>query len=233
MALHKKLIATVGAATLIAAFAVAPAAYAAEGDAGVDFTHIDPGNGQAVGAEPDLDVSSGGLSFDEVDSDRLDSLHFNDIKLTGSPVLTGLRIPPFAVIDATGTEAGWHVNLTMGDLIRDNVTADPGGPAYTIPASGMSMTRPTVLDLSKGTVQADDTRSNNPAVLGQNVTAFDGDSSPTASAIVVATNPADGGDNETGGTFMISPSPLRVVVPSDALSGHYDGTIDLDLVSGP
>jgi hypothetical protein len=223
MFLHRKLIAAAGVATMVAAFAVAPAAYAAEGDAGVAYTHIDPSTGQAVGAEPDLTVTAGDLTFDEVDADVVDTLHFHDIRLTGSPQLTGLRIPPFSVIDATGSEAGWHVTLTMGDLVNAG-----GTNGYTIPATAMSMTRPTVTDLNIAAAPGAATRSNSPDVLGQDVASFAG-----AEDIVVATDNAVTDGSETGGTFFISPSPLRVIVPSDAIAGTYNGTIDLDLVSGP
>jgi hypothetical protein len=222
MFLHRKLMAAAGVATMVAAFAVAPAAHAANGDPGVAFTHIDPANGQAAGAEPDLTVAAGDLTFDEVDADVVDTLHFHDIRLTGSPQLTGLRVPPFSVIDATGSEAGWHVTLTMGDLVT------VAGNGYTIPATAMSMTRPTVMDLNITAAPGAASRSNSPDVLGQDVTSFAG-----AEDIVVATDNALTAGSETGGTFYISPSPLRVIVPSDAVAGTYNGTIDLDLVSGP
>jgi hypothetical protein len=259
--LHKKVIGVLSAAALMTVFAGAPAFAGTNTNNGPDNIVNAPGapvlgstDGSGAGVDGNgtgsgdttLTVNPGYLEFDPVDvngpaQDGVGAWqmpNFTAITLGGTPELTGVRIPPFSVIDATGSAAGWHVNATVTDLVH-NLAADTGvlargvaGPDYTIYASTMSMTRPWVVDQATTTAPDIATRTNNGDVVPADVASFD---ALTGNKIVSA-NPANmvtPNQNPTNGTFLISPMPLRVLVPSDASAGTYAATVTLDLVSGP
>jgi hypothetical protein len=207
MSLSRKILGVLGAAALATALTV-PAA------------HADDTLGPAADP-PDLDINAGTLAFDPVDANRLESLHFTDLTLNGSPQMAGVRVPPFSVIDATGSAAGWHLDITMGDLVKPGAV----NVGYTIPAADMSMTRPVVMDQEQPAAYNAVTRTNNPDITTSSVASFDSTNGNTIVSAAAVT--------ETTGTFLVSLMPIRVVVPSDALAGHYDGSIQLDVISTP
>jgi hypothetical protein len=257
----KKVIGVISAATLMMVFAGAPAAHAAnQGPEGgfpqpvVGGPTLDaPQLGGSTNGDTSLTVDPGYLEFDPVDVygnggavSAWQMPSFTGIVLGGTPELTGVQIPPFSVIDATGSAAGWNVLMHVDDLVH--LASVDGGPDYTIPNDNMSMTKPWVVDqdtdTGSGPVTPDiETRSNNGNVLGQDVVSFDDSQGGTwnggpvvGNKIVVAdpANPAPGAStNPTNGTFLISPMPLRVLVPSDASVGTYNTQVTLDLISGP
>jgi hypothetical protein len=257
--LHKKVIGVVSAAALMTLFAGAPAFAGTNTNNGPTLTPGPPaaapvlggsdgltagpdGNGTGSG-DTNLTVNPGYLEFDPVDVSGNGGAvgawqmpNFTAITLGGTPELTGVRIPPFSVIDATGSAAGWHVLTTVTDLVHTQATdtvSFTAGPDYTIPASTMSMTRPWVVDQSTTTAPDISTRTNNANVVPADVASFD---STNGNTIVTAdpANPAPAAStNPTNGTFLISPMPLRVLVPSDASAGTYAATVTLDLISGP
>jgi hypothetical protein len=251
--LHKKVIGVVSAAALMTILAGAPAFAANTNDgptlnsghapvlgasdgstAGLD------GNGTGSG-DTTLSVNPGYLEFDPVDvSGNGGSVNawqmpvFTGVTLGGTPELTGVRMPPFSIIDATGSAAGWNVMATVTDLVhvQGTDTAANPGPDYTIPSTQMSMTRPWVADVSNTTAPDITTRTNNANVVPADVASFVALGNKIVSADPANPAPA-ASTNPTNGTFDISPMPLRVVVPSDASVGTYAATVTLDLISGP
>jgi hypothetical protein len=168
------------------------------------------------------------LEFDALDVAGWHMPTFTAVRLAGVPMLTGVEIPPFSVVDGTASGAGWHVDATITDLVHQragDVSVGAPGPDYTVPASSMSMTKPWVADQSNAGAPDATTRSNNADVTSYDVASFD---TVSGNRIVSAA-----AQNDTGGTFLISPMPLRVLVPSDASAGLYTATVTLDLVSGP
>jgi len=153
---------------------------------------------------------------------------FTAVRLAGIEMLTGVQIPPFSVVDGTASGAGWHVVATMTDLVHvraGDTSVNAPGPDFTIPASTMSMPKPWVADASNVGAPDPTTHSNNADVTPLDVAGFDAvNGNPIVSAAA---------QNDTGGTFLISPMPCRVLVPADASAGLYTATVTLDLISGP
>src|SRR5690348_4855702 len=143
--LHKKVIGVVSAAALMTLFAGAPAFAGTNTNNGPTLTPGPPaaapvlggsdgltagpdGNGTGSG-DTNLTVNPGYLEFDPVDVSGNGGAvgawqmpNFTAITLGGTPELTGVRIPPFSVIDATGSAAGWHVLTTVTDLVHTQST---------------------------------------------------------------------------------------------------------------
>jgi hypothetical protein len=153
-------------------------------------------------ASADLVVNAGTLGFDGGAPAISD---FAAVTLNGTPQLTSLTVDPFTVVDATGSGAGWHVLLTVPDLVN-------GG--NTIDASNISMTAPNVS-----------------ATAGSSMTGVQGNTSAggfgAGEKIVTAT--ATNGQ----GTYLVSPRILKLTVPSDTAAGTYTSTATIATVSGP
>ncbi len=153
-------------------------------------------------AQADLVVTGGSLNFDGV---APTVGNFAPITLNGTPQQSTLVIIPFTAEDSTGSAAGWHVLLTVPNLVN-------GGD--TILASTMAMQAPNVAAV--GT-------SNIAGVTG----AAAAGNLNTGEKIVVAT--ATNGM----GQYSVSPQPIKVVVPVTALAGTYVSAGTIAMVSGP
>jgi hypothetical protein len=183
--LRNKLIGVISAAALVTMFAAGP----------------------AMAAPADLVVTGGTLGFDPAGAPAIGS--FAGITLNGAPQLTTAVIPTFTVVDATGTAVGWHINVTIGDLVN-------GGS--TILASQLSMSAPLVAGVA-GTDPSTFALTPYAPVAGAG-TAFKIISAPATSA--------------ARGMFAVSPLPLKVVVPSNAIAGTYAPvTAVVTLVTAP
>lgn len=156
-------------------------------------------------ASADLVVNGGSLGFDGV-APTVDD--FTPITLNGMPQLTTLTIDPFTVEDSTGLTDGWHVLLTVPDLVN----AAYGG--HTILASTITMQAPTVTAVAPSDITN----------VAGNATAGNLDS---GEKIVVAA------DDAGMGMYAVSPQPLKVVVPVDAHEGTYVSAGTIAVVSGP
>jgi hypothetical protein len=215
-----KIIGVLSAAALLTVLAGAPA-FAANTNTDTQLGGGSPGNG-----DTSLTINDGGLRFDPVDQAGNQTEGgsyagwtmptFTGVTLGGTPILTGVELPPFSVIDATGSEAGWHVDLAVTDLTLTG--------ANPIPAANMSMTRPWVADQASTTAPDVSTRTNNADVTPSNTADYSTPQTFVSAAL---------GHQDTSGTFLISPMPLRVLVPADANAGTYDGTVTVTLTTGP
>lgn len=156
----------------------------------------------AFPANGDLVLTGGPLGFDGTTPTVP---NFTALTLTGVPQLTSLTIVPFTVVDASGASAGWHVLVTIPDLVNGS---------STIAASNVSMTAPTVT-----------------AVGTSSMTGVTGNSSAggfdAGEKIVVAT--ATNGM----GMYLVSPRPAKLTVPVTALAGTYSSAGTIAVVSGP
>ncbi|MDQ1520102.1 MAG: hypothetical protein QOI55_1175 [Actinomycetota bacterium] len=150
-----------------------------------------------------ITASAGTLDFGVGGAPAISS--FTPITLTGVPQLTSLTVAPFSIVDATASLAGWHVTLTVPDLVN-------GGS--TILASTMSMDAPTVTP-SGG---ADPTNVVGHAAAGN-----------FAAGEKIVTAAAGFGD----GTYLISPQPVELTVPVTAKTGTYTSAATIGVVSGP
>jgi hypothetical protein len=123
-----------------------------------------------------------------------------------------MTINPFTVEDSRGTAAGWHVNLTVTDLVWDD--PDVGDPDFTIDNADMWMNASTVTAVSPADITG---------------VATTGDIADFAAAQKIANATATNGL----GLYMISLQPVKVIVPVNAIAATYVGNATVDVVSGP
>ncbi len=130
---------------------------------------------------------------------------FTPITLNGTPQLSSLTIAPFSVVDTTSSGAGWHVTLTIPDLVN-------GGSV--IPASIFSMDAPIVTPSG-----------------GADITGVTGHPSTgnLGSGEAIVTAAVGYGD----GTYLVSPAPVMMTVPVAALAGTYTSAATISVDSGP
>jgi hypothetical protein len=139
---------------------------------------------------------------------------FQDVTLTGQPALTSAEILPFTVVDATGTDAGWKVTVTVADF------ATAGPTVHTVP-SDIDMSAPEVIGTDGQTITNDGTAWT---IQGGTGNAF---------VAGVKTISAPTADTSSMGTFVISPQPLRLHIPTDTFAGAYTSTTSVVLASAP
>jgi hypothetical protein len=140
---------------------------------------------------------------------------FQDVTLTGQPAVTSAEITPFTIVDSRGTDAGWHVTVTVGDFS----TGAPNN--YAIP-SDLDMSAPEVIGTDSQTITNDGTAWT---IQGGTGAAF-----KTGVAVISAPN---GGDTSSMGTFVVSPMPMRLYVPTDTYAGAYTSTTTVAVATGP
>ncbi len=160
----------------------------------------------APAAHADVSVAAGSLDFDPAGAPTIGN--FDGVTLNGNPQLTSLTVDPFTIIDATGAAAGWHVTLTVADLVN-------GGS--TIAATQITSSPWTVA----GAAGSDTT-----GVAGVDYSTIGTDFS--AGQIVMAAAATDG-----SGTYLVSPTILKLTVPSNALVGTYTSAATIAVASGP
>jgi len=179
----KRIIGVLSAAMLLATMVGAPA-------------HAAPG---------DLAVTAGTLDFDPTGSSPVFSV-FSPVTLNGTPQLTSAMITPFTVVDATGSGAGWHVVLTVPNLVN-------GGD--TIAATNVTMSAPVV----QGAAGSDTSLLTESAVTGVGL----------ATGVTIVSAALTGGE----GTYLVSPRILKVTVPDTAQAGTYTSAATVTIVTAP
>jgi hypothetical protein len=188
MSMRLKLIGVLSTAALIAGLVGTPAhasTLTVTGDVlGVDTTYTAPGADATIG-------------------------NFQTVTLAGSAQLTSGLIIPFTVIDPTGTAAGWHLTVAVGDFVGTGGAAQAA--TYSIPGNTVVMDAPLV----KGT----DAQS----LLSWTI---QGGLNFTGAGINVVSAAAD---QTSMGTFVVSPLPLRLTVPTNAYAGGYTSTATVTL----
>jgi hypothetical protein len=155
-----------------------------------------------------VNVVANGVAFDDGNAPAVSD--FTDVTLNGSPQLTSAQINPFGVADAQGdqTTGGWHVDVSATDL---------AGSGSTIDAGNLLMVAPAVA----GAFGADaSTITTTPVAYG--------DLSGGATATIVSA-PA----NQPGGTYLVSPGPLKLYVAQDVLADTYVTTVTVAVTAGP
>jgi hypothetical protein len=160
----------------------------------------------APAAHADVVVNAGTLDFDPAGAPTIGN--FDPVTLNGNPQLTSLQVDPFTIIDATGNAAGWHVTLTVDDLVN-------GGS--TIAATQITTSQWTVA----GAAGSDTT-----GVAGTDYSALGTDFS--AGQKVMAASATNG-----SGTYLVSPTILKLTVPVDALVGTYASNATIAVAAGP
>jgi hypothetical protein len=204
-AMKRKLLGVLGAAALLAA-AIGGPAWAV----GPNTENAD------TGGFGDLTITGDGLGFDENSVPVFED--WTGITLNGMPQLASMTINPFTVEDSTGTAAGWHVDLTVTNLVWDD--PDVGDPDFTIYADDMWMNAATVTAVSPASMTG---------VASEGDIATFGDGANAAAAQQIAT-----ADDAAGlGLYMISLQPVKTIVPVNAIAATYIGNATVDVVSGP
>jgi hypothetical protein len=169
-----------------------------------------------------LNVNSGGLylDVDAVNGGNVNTNYgaatvgdFQDVTLTGQPAVTSAEITPFTVVDATGTAAGWKVTITVGDFATAGLTPN------TIP-SDIDMSAPEVLGTDGQTI------ANN----GTAWTIQGGTGGAFKTGLKTISAPAA---TSSMGTFVVSPMPMRLFIPTDTYAGAYTSTTSIVLASAP
>jgi hypothetical protein len=158
-------------------------------------------------AHADLTVNGAAqVDFDPAGAPTIGN--FDPVTLNGTPQLTSLTIAPFTIIDATGNAAGWHVTLTVPTLTNG---------ASTI-ASTQITTAPWVVAGAAG--------SDTTGVTGEDYSALGTD-------FTSATTVVDATAGHGSGTYLVSPTILKLTVPVNALLGTYSSTAVIAVTSGP
>ena len=139
--------------------------------------------------------------------------NFQTVTLAGSAQLTSGLIIPFTVIDPRGTAVGWHLTVAVSDFAGTSGAALAA--TYSIPANTVVMDAPLV----KGT----DAQS----LLSWTI---QGGRDFTGAGIKVVSAAAD---QTSMGTFVVSPLPLRLTVPTNAYAGGYTSTATVTLATAP
>jgi len=152
---------------------------------------------------PAARADAGTLDFDPPVAPTIGN--FTAVTLTGTPQLTSLSIAPFTIIDDTATLAGWHVLLTIPDLVNG---------ASTIAATEVTMDAPSVQAVAPATMTG---VTGNAAAGGFAV----GEKIVTASV------------GNGAGTYLISPRIVKLEVPANAVVGTYTSAGSIAIVSGP
>ena len=161
----------------------------------------------APAAHADVTVNAGTLDFDPAGAPVIGN--FDAVTLNGNPQLTSLQIAPFTIIDSTGSGLGWNVSLTVADFIN--------GAAPHIAATQIT-TAPWTVATAAG--------SDITGVAGVDHSALGDDFS--AGQKVVQAQVGDG-----MGTYLVSPTILKLTVPANASVGTYASTATIAVNSGP
>jgi hypothetical protein len=157
-------------------------------------------------AHADVTVNAGTLDFDPAGAPTIGN--FDAVTLNGNPQLTSLQIAPFTIIDATGAAAGWHVTLTVADLVNAGSTI----------AATQITTSPWTIAGAAG--------SDTTGVVGEDYSATGTDFS-TGQTVV------DASATDGSGTYLVSPTILKLTVPVNALVGTYTSAATIAVTSGP
>jgi hypothetical protein len=221
MSIRIKIFGAVAAAALLSVATVVPAhADQFNNDSTPGFT-VNAGNGPRF----DTDVPTAGI-YPTVND-------FGDVTMNGTPQLTSATIPPFTIIDDSGSGAGWNVTFTLPDF------ADTNANGNAVDASGASMNAPVLragtADSALGGVY---TQSGVDFTAGVKVVIADpGNFNPGGTDLVNHGNgfaPVVDGVNVAGmGTYLISPQIVKLVVPSNTHADDYQTTANFTIASGP
>ena len=166
----------------------------------------------AAPAQADLTVNAGTLDFDPTGAPAIGD--FTPVTLDGTPQLTSLTVDPFTIIDSTGSADGWHVLLTIPDLVNNRGTPLDNTDDDTILASNVSMSAPVVTEAAGSDMTG--------VVAHASAGGFN-----AGERIVTAT--AAHGE----GTYLVSPRILKLTVPDTALIGTYVSAGTVAVVDGP
>ncbi len=162
-----------------------------------------------AGGASHVNVNAGSVDFDTGTPPTVSD--FTDVTLNGAPQLTSAQIAPFGIADAQGdqTTGGWNVTIAATDL--------SDGSGHTIDAGNLTMVAPAVA----GTFGADASTIVTLPV--------DYDDLAGGGTIKMAAAPAD----QPGGTYLVSPGPLKLYVPQDVIAATYATTVTIAVTAGP
>jgi hypothetical protein len=160
-----------------------------------------------------VDVSAG-TSGIEVTPQVAD---FTGVTLNGTPQLTSAAMDTFVVDDFSGTAAGWNVTVAFSPLTNSAAVA----PHDVLPANSVTMPVPVVRQ-NAGTVSP---------VPGTLTPATPSAGLDNVGGVKIVSAAAGGGEGM--GSYLFSPSPIRLTVPSDAQAGTYISTVTVTFTNTP
>ena len=135
---------------------------------------------------------------------------FGSLILDGTIQTTTAELGDVTVVDATGTGAGWNVNVKASDLTRDDL--------YSLPKDSITLVAPTV------TAEAG---SSSELAITTNGGTIDNEI-----GVTVLDAPVEEGKGTFNVSFIENSMSLELR-PDTALAGVYNTTITWNLVSGP
>jgi hypothetical protein len=235
MSIRTKIFGAVAAAALLSLATVVPA-HAANTDTNNDSTTgftVNGGTGPRF--DPDVPADQTPIVDSEHSSNALPEVqNFSDVTMNGQPQLTSAVVPPFTIIDDSGTGAGWHVTFTLPDF-TDGGTNTVDASAATMNAAVMIAGTPgsdlggmytsSAIDFTAGQTIVTADPGNwalNPAPGADTVDHGNGDS-PVVDGVHVAGM----------GTYLISPQIVKLVVPVNTHAATYTTTANFTISSGP
>ncbi|MBH0231332.1 WxL domain-containing protein [Halobacillus yeomjeoni] len=144
---------------------------------------------------------------------------FSGVTLDGTTQTTTLALPSFTVTDATGTGAGWNVNLSATQFSE----ADPG----TKTLSTGSLTLTTAPDVALADTESSPTNTVTVADAGPSATIDEGSGIKLLSAAVNGGM----GSYTIGGT---TPAVLTLTLkPKEVYETTYNSTLTFTVSTGP
>lgn len=167
------------------------------------------GTSTAFAAEPTAGVTGTG----NVTIDNLTAANFTAITLDGTTKTTTSAVTDMTLIDATGTGAGWDVNLKATTFTNAGATHNI---LNTLPEGSLALGAVTITAVGDSTAIT-------------NITTATG-AIDNASGVTIL----NAGINEGMGTYTVSVAPMTLtLLPKDAKAGSYTSTITMTLTQGP
>ena len=167
------------------------------------------GTGTAFAAEPTAGITGGDLSIQD-----FASANFTAVTLDGTTQTTTSAVTDMTLIDATGTGAGWDVNLQATTLT--NALAANGTDLKTLPEGSLALGAVSIVATEGSSAAVDITNVSGTIDSLTGITILNADI------------------NEGMGTYTVSIGDMTLtLLPKDAKAGTYTSTITMTLTQGP
>jgi hypothetical protein len=172
-----------------------------------------PGVAAASGGSTSITLTGGALSFSTAPS----ASDFPTTALTGTQQTVHTNFATWAVNDARGTGAGWHVTFQASQF------TGPGGSPPTLPTGSLSLTEPAAMTPTLGNLAVPPVMQCTPSCV------LDGGSAASIAHALAAT----GQGTWTATQANLLNGDLALTVPPSAAADTYTSTLTFTLATGP
>jgi hypothetical protein len=172
-----------------------------------------PGAALASGSTTSITLTGGSLAFSTSPS----ASDFASTALTGAQQTVRTNFATWAVNDARGTGAGWHVTFQASQF------TGPGGTPPTLPLSSLSLSEPAVMTPNLGNLATAPTVQCTPSCVLD---------SGSAASIAKAATSAGQGTWTMNQTNLLG-GDLALTIPPNAAADTYTSTLTFTLATGP